>query len=301
MQKGGAEVEKCFACPRLCGADRSANFGFCGEGVLPRVARAAPHYWEEPCISGINGSGAVFFAGCNLRCVYCQNSTISRGEYGKTLSASELADIFLRLQAQGVHNINLVTPSHFVLPLKTALETARVRGLCIPVVWNSGGYEAPEQIRLLDGLVDIYMPDFKYKSPALAARYSAAADYPTVAEAVLDEMVLQCGGAVFDGALMRRGVVVRHLVLPGCVEDSKNVLHFLHRKYGAAIYISIMRQYTPLVPNLPDELNRTVTDDEYNAVLRFAERIGIKNGFIQEGAAADSSFIPPFDMTGVDM
>ncbi len=292
-------LAKCFACPRNCGIDRESTVGFCGEKVDIRVTRAAPHYWEEPCISGTKGSGTVFFAGCNLKCVYCQNALISKGQYGKTVSAQRLAEIFLQLQAQGVHNINLVTPTHFVYGIADALNIAKASGLRLPVVWNSGGYESADALRALKGLVDIYLPDFKYKSNALAKRYSAAEDYPQIAKQALDEMVLQCGGAVLENGLMKRGVIVRHLVLPGCVEDSKNVLYFLHRRYGSAIQISIMRQYTPLCEGLPDSLSRKVTDSEYGAVLEFAAKIGIENGYIQEGEAADNSFIPPFDMTGV--
>ncbi len=292
-------MAKCFACPRNCGIDRESGIGFCGEKQDIRLTRAAPHYWEEPCISGTNGSGTVFFAGCNLKCIYCQNATISRGQYGKTVSADRLAEIFLNLQAQGVHNINLVTPTHFTEQIIKALQTAKSNGLHLPVVWNSSAYESVDMIRRLNGLVDIYLPDFKYKSSYLSKRYSACTDYALVAEKALDEMVLQCGGAVLEGGLMKRGVIVRHLILPDCVEDSKNILYYLHRRYGNAIHISIMRQYTPIGQNLPDSLNRTVSDDEYAAVLSFAEKIGIENGYIQEGEVANQSFIPPFDMTGV--
>lgn len=289
----------CCACPRRCGADREKTNGYCGETDGIRVARAAPHYWEEPCISGTKGSGTVFFAGCNLRCVFCQNAAISRGRYGKTVTVSGLADIFISLQEQGVHNLNLVTPTHFSFGIARAIETAKARGLTLPVVWNSGGYESVETLRALDGLVDVYLPDFKYKSPYLAGRYSGAPDYPEAARLALDEMVLQRGGAVFENGLIKRGVIVRHLVLPGCTEDSKNVLQFLHRRYGGAVYISIMRQYTPLSADLPDSLGRRLSDDEYDEVTAFAEKIGIENGYLQEGEAADSSFIPPFDLTGV--
>lgn len=241
----------------------------------------------------------MFFAGCNLKCVYCQNRAISRGQYGKIVTSDRLADIFLELQAIGVHNINLVTPTHFTAQIAEAIRLSKSKGLTLPIVWNSSAYESVDAIKALNGLVDIYLPDFKYRSNALAKRYSAAEDYPQVAEKALDEMVLQCGGASFSGDMMRRGVIVRHLVLPGSVEDSKNVLCFLHRKYGESIYISIMRQYTPISNTLPDSLGRTVSDAEYEAVIRFAEKTGITNGYFQEGEAANESFIPPFDMTGV--
>ncbi len=258
-----------------------------------RISRAAAHYWEEPCISGTVGSGTVFFSGCNLRCVFCQNAAISRGNVGKELGVQELSDVFLRLQDTGVHNINLVTPTHFSTQILGALRLAK---LSVPVLWNSGGYESVETIRSLNAAIDIYMPDFKYVSATLSARYSSAADYFETAKNALDEMVLQRGGAEFDGDLMKRGVLVRHLVLPGCTEDSKAVLRFLHRRYGAAIYISIMRQYTPMSDKLPDSLSRTVTDEEYDAVCAYAAKLGIENGFLQEKDAIGESFIPPFDL-----
>ncbi len=283
----------CLQCPRRCSVDRSIGKGFCGEGEKLRISRAAAHHWEEPCISGTAGSGTVFFSGCNLRCVFCQNAAISRGDVGKELSVEELAAVFLRLEGTGVHNINLVTPTHFSLQILSALKRA---ALSVPVVWNSGGYESAEIIRQLNGAVDIYMPDFKYVSSALSAKYSSAADYFERAKEALDEMVFQCGGAEFDGDLMKRGVLVRHLVLPGCVDDSKAVLRFLHRRYGGAIYISIMRQYTPMSDKLPDCLSRAVSDDEYEEVCAYAEALGIENGFLQEKEAIGESFIPPFDL-----
>lgn len=286
-------IDLCMQCPRHCEVDRSLSKGFCGEGANIRISRAAAHYWEEPCISGTAGSGTVFFSGCNLRCIFCQNAAISRGAVGKELSEAELCDVFLHLQATGVHNINLVTPSHFSLSILSALKQAK---LDIPVVWNSGGYESANIIRKLMGEVDIYMPDFKYVSSDLSARYSSAPDYFMRAREALDEMVFQCGGAVFDGDLMKSGVIVRHLVLPGCVEDSKAVLRFLHKRYGAAIYISIMRQYTPMSDALPDCLSRTVSDDEYDEVCTYAAKLGIENGFLQEKEAIGESFIPPFDL-----
>lgn len=286
-------------CPRGCGVDRHTTKGFCGVGADITVARAAPHYWEEPCISGTKGSGTVFFSGCSLRCVYCQNNAISRGGVGKTVTSQQLADIMLNLAAKGVHNINLVTPGHFASSISKAIETARGLGLDIPIVWNSSGYEHAEEIAKLKGKVDIYLPDFKYKSAALAAKYSAAPNYFDIASKALDEMVLQQGGAVFNGDLMVRGVIVRHLVLPGCVEDSKSVLSYLHRRYGNAIYISIMSQYTPVGTSLPDSLNRPLTAEEYNEVKNYAMRIGINQGFFQEGAAVGESFIPSFDLSGV--
>ncbi len=283
----------CLQCPRHCKVDRQKNKGFCGESNVVRISRAAAHYWEEPCISGSKGSGTVFFSGCNLRCVFCQNAAISRGNVGKELSVSELAEVFLRLQETGVHNINLVTPTHFSLQISQALKLSK---LSVPVIWNSGGYESVNIIRKLHGSVDIYMPDFKYVSTALSSRYSSATDYFERAREALDEMVFQCGGAEFDGDLMKRGVLVRHLVLPGCTEDSKAVLRFLNRRYGNAIHISIMRQYTPMRNDLPDCLSRCVTENEYDEICAYAAKLGIENGFLQEEGAIGESFIPPFDL-----
>lgn len=292
-------MEKCTLCPRRCAVDRDKSLGFCASGREISVARAAPHYWEEPSISGTAGSGTIFFTGCNLRCVFCQNSAISHGGAGKTLSVRELAEVMQRLEAAGVHNVNLVTPSHYTKEIIKAIDTARSMGMTLPVIWNSNCYENPKEIASLEGKVDIFLPDFKYKSPLLSAKYSHASDYFDVAVKALDEMVLQQGGAVFDGELMKSGVIVRHLALPGCTEDSKSVLSFLHRRYGNAIYISLMSQYTPMGDSLPDSLGRTLTDEEYDKLKVYAVRIGITQGYFQEGSAVGESFVPSFDLTGV--
>lgn len=293
----------CTLCPRECGINRLAGEkGFCGaSGETIRVARAALHYWEEPCISGANGSGAVFFSYCPLRCVYCQNREISRGDAGKDISVGRLAQIFLELQQQKAHNINLVTPTHYVPQIVPALREAKQNGLTIPVVFNCGGYEKPETLRLLEGLVDVYLPDFKYVSSEHAARYSGAPDYFPRAKEALAEMVRQTGEAQFDvHGMMTRGVIVRHLLLPGMQQESKKLLRYLYRKYGNTIYLSIMNQFTPL-ENVQDypEINRTITESEYDKIIDFAVNLGIENGFIQEGGTADESFIPPFDCEGV--
>lgn len=292
-------MEVCTGCPRRCAVDRSVKTGYCGVSDELTVARAAPHYWEEPSVSGINGSGTIFFSGCNLKCIFCQNCTISRGKIGKKISPSGLADIMLNLQAQGVHNVNLVTPSHFTDRISEAIDIAKGKGLTIPVLWNSNAYESPAELAKLRDRVDIYLPDFKYKSSILSGKYSGASDYFEMARDALDEMVLQRGGAEFDGEIMKRGVIVRHLVLPGCIEDSKDVLSFLHRRYGDAIYISIMSQYTPTSRDLPDSLGRPLTKDEYDEIKAYALRIGITQGYFQEGDAVGESFIPSFDLTGV--
>ena len=296
-------MRDCTLCPRNCHVNRLAGVrGYCGQAAGLTAARASLHMWEEPCISGETGSGTVFFSGCNLRCIYCQNHAIAIGKTGSPVTAEHLVSVFLSLQEQGANNINLVTPSHFVPQLAYALRAARAAGLQLPIVYNTGSYEKTETLRLLDGLVDIYLPDLKYCSPELSGRYSFAADYFSVASAAISEMVRQTGTPIFDEktGLMKRGVIVRHLILPGQTKDSKKILRYLHETYHDSIYISIMNQYTPL-PHASDlpELNRKVTEEEYERVLDFALRIGITNGFFQEGDVADESFIPEFDGRGL--
>ena len=302
MQWAESLLSDCTLCPRHCHVNRLlGQAGYCGQTTL-KAARASLHMWEEPCISGTAGSGTVFFSGCNLRCVFCQNYHIALGEAGREISTKHLAEIFLSLQAQGANNINLVTPTHFVPQILLALQSAKEHGLTIPIVYNSSGYESTETLRLLEGYVDIYLPDFKYMDPALSLKYSHAQDYFTKAKESLAEMVRQAGSPVFDPAtgLMKRGVIVRHLLLPGHTKDSKKILRYLHTTYGNQIFISIMNQYTPLpqVKELP-ELNRRVSPAEYERVLDFALRIGIENGFFQEGETASDSFIPEFDERGL--
>lgn len=304
-------MKKCTLCPRNCGVDReNGETGACGQTAKVRVARAALHYWEEPCISGTGGSGAVFFSGCALHCVFCQNRNIANGDAGKTISVERLSEIFLELEEKGAHNINLVTPGHFVPQIITALSRAKQQGLKVPIVYNTSSYESVDTIKRLDGLVDIYLPDFKYIDSVLSTKYSHAADYAAVAKAAVTEMVRQTGPAVFEGAecddpveagyLMKRGTIVRHLLLPGCGEDSKAVLKYLHETYGDTIYISIMNQFTPLsgLESFP-ELNRRVTEAEYEEIVDYAIGLGVEKGFIQEGETAEESFIPEFDGEGV--
>lgn len=295
-------MKSCRLCPRNCGADRPAGQrGRCGKTDRLTVARAALHMWEEPCISGAEGSGTVFFSGCALGCVYCQNHEIAEGQTGKEITTERLAEIFLELQEKKANNINLVTAGHYLPQVIRALELAKENGLRIPVVYNTGGYEKAEAIRMLDGLVDIYLPDMKYMSPEIAGRYSSAPDYFTVASEALAEMVRQTGPAAFDHRdMMTKGVIVRHLQLPGCMEDSKRVIRYLYETYGDTIYISIMNQYTPLphVKRWP-ELNRRITEAEYDELVDYAIDLGVENGFIQEGETASESFIPPFDIEGV--
>ena len=294
--------EKCFLCPRMCGTDRAAGQkGFCGGGNLVRVARAALHYWEEPCISGESGSGTVFFSGCTMRCVFCQNKEISRGEAGKEITVDRLAEIYLELAAKGANNINLVTPMHYAPQITAALDIARKNGLTLPIVWNTGGWERRESVATVRDYADIWLSDFKYFDSSLGESLSKAPNYFSVAAAALDQMVKQTCEPVFDeNDMMCRGVIVRHLMLPGHLDDTKNVLRFLYENYGDSIWISIMNQYTPMCsdPRFP-ELSRTVSDEEYNEAIDFACELGIENAFVQEGGTVGESFIPPFDLSGV--
>lgn len=296
-------LSNCILCPRNCGADRmSGQTGYCGMPSDLRVARAALHMWEEPCISGSTGSGTVFFSGCNLKCIFCQNHSIALGDCGKSITIQRLAEIFLELQQKGAANINLVTPTHYIPQIRDALLLAKEEGLALPIVYNTGGYESVEALQLLEGLVDIYLPDLKYFSTELSTEYSHAADYFPVATSAIAEMYRQVGAPIFDKAtgMMKRGMIVRHLILPGQTKDSKKILRYLHETFGDNIYISIMNQYTPLphVAKIP-LLNRKVTAEEYDKIVNFALRLGISNAYIQEGETATESFIPPFDLEGV--
>jgi putative pyruvate formate lyase activating enzyme len=312
------DLSSCTLCPRECGVNRvKGQLGFCKEPAILYAARAAKLYYEEPCISGKEGSGAVFFDGCSLGCSFCQNYDISlgmRGENrGRAITPSRLSDVFLSLEAQGCNNINLVTAGHYLPLVIPALESAKARGLAIPIVYNTAAYEKAEAIRALEGLVDIYLPDLKYKDSAIAAAYSKAPDYYERATAAIEEMVRQCPKPLFadgsssldaeddrDDPLMLRGVIVRHLCMPGHVEDSKAILSYLHRTYGNRIFISIMNQYTPMPQAQKDPLlSRTLTEEEYNEVVDYAVEIGVENGFLQEGGTVSKSFIPDFDGTGL--
>ncbi len=293
--------DKCSLCPRMCHVDREVTTGYCGVKDTIRVARAALHYWEEPCISGKNGSGAVFFTGCNLRCVFCQNYQIARAEQGKEITVKRLCEIFLELQAGKANNINLVTATHYVPQVAEALLSAKAQGLEIPIVYNCGGYERVETLKMLEGLVDIYLPDFKYMDEKRGERYSHAKDYPDVAKKALAEMVRQQPKAEFDdGGMMKKGVIVRHLMLPGGIRDSKAVVKYLYDTYGDSIYLSLMNQYTPL-PHVKDypEINRKLKKFEYDRLVDYAISLGVENGFIQEGETAKESFIPEFTNEGV--
>ena len=292
---------KCSLCPRMCNIDREVTTGYCGVKNTLRVARAALHFWEEPCISGEEGSGAVFFTGCNLRCVFCQNYQIARAEQGKEITVERLSEIFLELQEKKANNINLVTATHYVPQVVEALKMAKSQGLHIPVVYNCGGYENVETLKLLEGLVDIYLPDFKYVDSERAKRYSHAENYPEAAKTALAEMVRQQPRAEFDGrGMMKKGVIVRHLMLPGGIKDSKAVVKYLYETYGNQIFVSLMNQYTPL-PHVADypEINRKLNKFEYDRLVDYAIALGVENGFIQEGETAEESFIPAFTNEGV--
>lgn len=296
------KYENCLLCPKKCGINRAiGQTGVCGVSAEIRVARAALHYWEEPCISGKKGSGAVFFSGCSLHCVFCQNREISDGKAGKVISKERLSDIFIELAGKGANNINLVTPGQYIPDIVWAVNDARSRGMKLPIVYNTSGYENVTELKLLDGIVDVYLPDFKYMDSALSAKYSRAKDYPSVAKQAISEMVRQQPGVVIDDAtgLIQKGVIVRQLLLPGHVNDAKAILKYLHDTYQDSIYISMMSQFTPIELKDYPEINRTVTRREYERLIDYAIKIGITNAFIQEGNVAKDSFIPAFDGEGV--
>ena len=292
----------CRLCPRQCNAKREQGAkGVCGTADELLVARAALHMWEEPCISGEKGSGTVFFSGCPLRCIFCQNREISGGAAGRAISEERLSEIFLELQQKGAANINLVTAGHYADRVARALREAKRNGLTIPVVWNSGGYEYPETLSMVADLVDVWLPDFKFFSSETAARYAKAPDYPEVAKKAIAFMVEHAGPPVFDEeGYMKRGVIVRHLVLPGHRKESEDIIRYLFKTYGDDIFLSIMNQYTPPKELLPyQELNRKLTRYEYDRTVAFAMELGVTNAYIQEGETAKESFIPPFSGEGV--
>lgn len=298
----------CTLCPRSCGADRYSGVGFCGSGAVMRVARIAPHYWEEPFLSGqgieepVRGSGTVFFCGCNLGCVYCQNYKISRGkkggaeQLGREYSPSELADEFLRLEQTGVHNINLVTAGHFLPSVAESISIARARGLSLPTVYNSSGYEKAESLRLLDGLIDIYLPDIKYFSKKYASDYSFAPDYPEVVRSAVLEMYRQTGKPIFDEkGFMLSGTAIRHLILPGCDGDSAKIVEWVYDTFGTdGVCLSLMNQYTPVVETDYPELSERLPKKAYLRVIEKAQELGIRRIFTQEDGTASESFIPDF-------
>ena len=323
-------MKRCTACPRHCAVDRDAGeIGYCGCGARVRVAKWMLHMWEEPCVSGLHpardsvtlplpdfrdpdwtakiepqpvrGSGAFFFCGCNLGCVYCQNRDIAGAERGIDITEERLAEIFLELAGKGAANINLVTPTHYTPQIIRSVQRARENGLKLPIVYNCSGYEKVSTLKMLDGIVDIYLTDFKYMDREAAAIYSHAPDYPEVAKAALQEMVRQIGEPVFDEAgMMKKGVIVRHLLLPNHLKNAKGVVQYVYEAYGDTVYLSLMNQYTPLsgLERWP-EINRRVTKREYGRLLDYTLSLGVENAFIQEGETAKESFIPAFDCEGV--
>lgn len=295
------DLSACRICPRNCGANRRVSVGYCGVGAALRVSRAALHHWEEPCISGTKGSGTVFFAGCSLKCIFCQNHDIALGNSGKDISPKRLEEIFFELKDKGAHNINLVTPTHYIPVIAPVLRSARDHGLDIPVVYNSGGYEKAEALGILEGLVDIYMPDFKYYSEVTSKAFSAAPDYPDTAGKAIAEMYRQCPKAEFTpNGMMKKGVIIRHMLLPGHVYEAKQIMKYLYSEYGNTVVYSLMSQYTPMkIFDEHPELSRRVRKREYDSLLEYCLELGIENAYIQEGNAALESFIPSFDNEGV--
>lgn len=301
---------KCELCPRRCGVEREKQRGYCGMGEEVKAARAALHFWEEPCISGKRGSGTVFFTGCVMRCVFCQNSEISQKSVGREISGERLSEIFLELEEQGAMNINLVNPTHYVPKIKKSLEEAKKQGLSVPIVYNSGGYERVETLKTLEGLVDIYLPDVKYYSEELAVKLSKAPNYFDIAMNAVEEMIRQTGKPVFDenaeeycgSKPLLRGTIVRHLVLPNCYKDSVEVIKRVGERFGGEILFSLMSQYTPFgeVKSNPalSKMNRRITTFEYKKALDAVYEAGL-SGFMQEKSSAKEEYTPRFDLTGI--
>lgn len=295
-------LSNCLLCPRNCGIDRLNNKrGFCNAGKNIKAAHVWLHKWEEPCISGENGSGTVFFSNCNLKCVFCQNNTISQCDKGKEISIERLSEIFLEQQTRGAHNINLVTPTHYVPQIIEGIKLAKNNGLKLPIVYNTSSYENIETIKALNGYIDVYLPDFKYFDDKYAIRYSNAKDYFKYASAAIKEMFSQVGNPKFNkDGIMEKGVIIRHLMLPGLLFDSKKIMDYIYNTFGDDVYISIMNQYTPMnnVGDYP-EINKPLNPKHYDSLIDYALSIGIKNAFIQEEGTVSDSFVPPFDLRGV--
>ncbi len=293
--------DRCNICPRKCNVYRLQSKGFCGvSGEKMRVGRVSLHHWEEPCISGTNGSGTIFFGGCNLKCIYCQNKILSQGNAGKSVTQKQLVDAMLRLQERGAHNINFVTPTHYADHVISLVKQARSLGLAIPIVYNTSGYESVETISKLKGTISIYLTDFKYSDDSLAQKYSGVSDYTKTAFDALLAMCRQIDKNIFNrDEIMQQGIIVRHLVLPGQVENSKKVLKLLYDQFGNSILYSIMNQYTPIENLQCDELYRQVTSKEYDEVINYALDLGICNAYIQDGDTQKESFIPLFDGEGI--
>lgn len=293
-------LKNCCLCPRKCGINRYEQKGYCGANNKLKIAHYSLHMWEEPVISGETGSGTIFFSNCNMKCMYCQNTKISLDGYGKYTSLKRLEEIMLELQDKGANNINLVTPTHYVPQIAKVLKKIKNKTLNIPVVYNTGSYENIGTIMMMNNLVDIYLADLKYYDDELALKYSLCKDYFEVATMAIDEMYRQVGSLqIDDNGLMKKGLIVRVLILPGHVEDAKNIIKYLYKTFGDSIIISIMNQYTPINKCKYDNLNRKVTDEEYNEVIDFAAELGVVNAFVQEGDTASESFIPDFDKNNI--
>ena len=293
-------LKKCMICPRKCGVNRYLEKGFCGAKNIIKLAYYSLHMWEEPIISGINGSGTIFFSNCNLRCIYCQNKKISHDGYGKYISNKHLGEIMLKLQDMKAHNINLVTPTHYIPQIASVLQKIKGNDLNIPIIYNTSSYENIGALMMMRGLVDIYLADLKYFDDDLGKKYSLCDNYFETATMAIDEMYRQVGDYIIgDDGLMKRGLIVRVLVLPGHKSDAKKIIDYLYSTYKDSIFISIMNQYTPISKYPYANLNRKVSDQEYEEVVNYALTIGVNNAFIQEGDAASHSFIPNFDKSKV--
>lgn len=292
-------LEKCLLCPRNCGVNREkGELGFCNSGKNVKVAKAYLHQWEEPCISGTKGSGTIFFSNCNLSCVFCQNHKISRDGLGKEISSKELSDLFLLQQKQGAHNINLVTPTHYVPQIIEAIKSSKSKGLNIPILYNTNSYENPATIKSLKGYVDVYLADLKYYKDQYAIKYSNAKDYFFHATKAIDEMYTQVGQVEFDHeGMIKRGLIIRHLMLPGLLFDSKKIIDYIYNSYGDSVFISLMNQYTPMyrASEYP-EINKKIKPKHYDSIIEYCLGLGIKNAFIQDSGTASEAFVPDFDL-----
>lgn len=295
-------LDNCNLCVRNCNVNRNLNkIGFCKSSNDIIIARAALHHWEEPCISGDSGSGTVFFSNCNLRCVFCQNHEISQEGYGKSVSIERLSKIFLELQEKGANNINLVTPTHYVPQIIEALKIAKNSGLSIPILYNTNSIDSIDTIKLLKGYIDIYLPDYKYFSDKYSMKYSKISNYSKNTINIIKEMVSQVGEPIFDSdGIMKKGVIIRHLLLPGLLFDSKKVIDSIYNEFGDKVFISLMNQYTPTYncSKFP-EINKQLNPRSYDSLINYALSIGVKNGFIQESGTNDKKYVPPFNLEGI--
>lgn len=295
-------LTKCNLCPRNCNVNRlNGEFGFCRSGSNIKVARAHLHHWEEPCVSGNNGSGTVFFSNCNLKCVFCQNHLISQENLGKEITTERLAKIFIELQENNAHNINLVTPTHYVPQIIDAITLAKKNGLHLPILYNTNSYENIETIRALEGYIDVFLPDLKYFSDKYALKYSNAKNYFEIASKAINEMVKIAGSPKFDAnGMIIKGVIVRHMMLPGLLFDSKKIIDFLYNTFGNDIFISIMNQYTPLYKSYEyPEINKSLTSKLYDSLIDYAVTLGVTQGFMQGDGSSSESFVPDFDLSGI--